>query len=321
MSHRFVVPVLATFLLASWAVAAVDAPPAFQSSWGSLGSSPGQFYEPVGMTSDASGYLYVLDAGNDNVQKFTAAGDFVLSWGGALSGSGDGEFNTAFGIEAGPGDVIYVADTGNNRIQKFDAGGTFLAKWGTFGTGNGQFDNPLDVAVDPSGNVYVSDSGNHRVQKFTSNGGFVSAWGSADLTLPQGIAFGNNTVYVADVTTSRVVAFSPDGASSTEFLGSGQPEGQVNNPVSVSVDPMGNVLVIDVAACPLRCRVQKVASDGTVLSVWGSSGSGDGQFETALDTAVIGTSVYVSDLLPRVQRFAFTTEVAPTTWGRLKSRY
>jgi len=321
MRFPLIVPVLALFAVVPQAGAAQNPPPMFESSWGTFGSAPGQFYEPTGLTRDGSGYLYVLDAGNDNVQKFTASGQYVTTWGGVLSGSGNGEFNTAFGIEAGPGDVIYVADTGNNRIQKFTADGSFVLKWGTAGSGNGQMNGPRDVAVDGSGNVYVADTGNHRVQVFNAAGNFVSAWGASSLVSPQGIAFGNGTVYVADVDLNKVVAFSPDGTTSKDFLGSGQAEGQVQFPTAVSVDPTGNILVIDRGSCTNRCRVQRVASDGTVLSVWGSLGTGDGQFETALDVAVIGSSVYVSDLLPRIQQFSFTTPVEPITWGRLKTRY
>jgi len=322
MRHRLIVPVLlALLVLVSWAGAAENPPPQFESSWGSQGSAPGQFLYPLGLTADASGYLYVIDLWNDNVQKFTAAGDYVTTWGGAQSGSGDGEFSGAWGIEAGPGGVIYVADTGNNRIQKFSSDGTFLTKWGTAGAGDGQFNNPVDVAVDASGNVYVSDSGNQRIQKFTGAGAFVAAWGSATLGSPQGIAVYGSTLYVTDFSKSRVVTFGTDGSGGTEFLGTGQAEGQVQYPTAVSVGPGGNVYVIDRAACTVRCRVQELAPDGTVLSVWGSVGTGDGQFETALDVAVISTSVYVSDLLPRVQRFSFITPVEPITWGRLKQRY
>jgi len=47
-------------------------------TWGTSGSGPGQFNNPIGITLDyARGYVYVTDTGNDRVQKFTRDGKFV----------------------------------------------------------------------------------------------------------------------------------------------------------------------------------------------------------------------------------------------------
>lgn len=47
-------------------------------AWGSSGSGPGQFNNPIGITLDYTrGYVYVTDTGNDRVQKFTSDGKFI----------------------------------------------------------------------------------------------------------------------------------------------------------------------------------------------------------------------------------------------------
>jgi len=123
---------------------------------GPVGSGNGQFVNPGGIAIDASGNVYVVDSGNNRIQKFDSSGVFKKTWG--RSGSGDGYFNNPMGIAvySSTGDV-YVADTGNNRVQKFDSSGTFITKWGSSGSGNGSFDSPTGIAVDASGAVYVSD--------------------------------------------------------------------------------------------------------------------------------------------------------------------
>ena len=41
------------------------------TKWGSSGTGDGQFNEPYGMAFDSVGDLYVLDTGNNRVEKFT----------------------------------------------------------------------------------------------------------------------------------------------------------------------------------------------------------------------------------------------------------
>ncbi|MDQ7833741.1 MAG: hypothetical protein RDU30_18590, partial [Desulfovibrionaceae bacterium] len=108
--------------------------------------------------------VYITDAGNHRIQKFSADGVFLSKWG--SQGAGDGEFNQTTGVAVAPDGSVYVADSGNNRIQKFSSTGTFLTKWGSYGTGDGQFNFPVGVAVAADGLVYVADSGNDRIQYF-----------------------------------------------------------------------------------------------------------------------------------------------------------
>ena len=46
----------------------------FVSTWGSEGSQPGQFSGPIGIAIDKAGFIYVSDAENDRIQKFTSDG-------------------------------------------------------------------------------------------------------------------------------------------------------------------------------------------------------------------------------------------------------
>ena len=91
-----------------------------------------KFSNPTDITvaADETNYLFVLDAGNDSLFVFTAAGiegvapppgsrstkPVVVSFGG--SGDGASEFNRPLGV-AYFDRIVYVADTGNNRISRF----------------------------------------------------------------------------------------------------------------------------------------------------------------------------------------------------------
>ncbi len=177
---------------------------------------------PAGMAFDSSGNVYVVDCGNDRVQKFTAMARYLTQWG--ASGSGDGQFDVPWGIAADAAGNVYVADEHNHRIQKFTSTGAYLTQWGyVLARGDGQFNAPWEVAVDPAGNVYVADSCNNRIQKFTSTGAYLTQWGSYGTGDGQfggydigGIASDlSGNVYVPTRSTDRIQKFTPPTPSAS----------------------------------------------------------------------------------------------------------
>ena len=87
------------------------------TKWGSTGTEDGQFKNPLGVAVDSSGNIYVADADNYRIQKFTSDGGFITKWG--SNGTGDGQFHEPIGVAVDSSGNIYVADSGNDRIQKF----------------------------------------------------------------------------------------------------------------------------------------------------------------------------------------------------------
>jgi DNA-binding beta-propeller fold protein YncE len=67
------------------------------NTWGSRGSGNGQFDSPSGIDLDFRGNVYVVDTGNNRIQKLNATdGKFITKWG--SSGSGPGQFVIPTGI-------------------------------------------------------------------------------------------------------------------------------------------------------------------------------------------------------------------------------
>ena len=93
------------------------------SSFGQSGIGPGQLLGPQFLAVDQDGYLFVTDHGNRRVSKFSADGEFVLSFGrprGSFAG-----FENPTGIVIHHG-MVYVADSSHRAIFRFDRSGNYL---------------------------------------------------------------------------------------------------------------------------------------------------------------------------------------------------
>ena len=283
--------------------------PEFILQWGSNGARDGQFSGPHGIEVDAEGNVYVVDTGNNRIQKFTSDGVFLFKWG--SFGAGPGQFNHPHGIGIGPMGNVYVAATGNHRVQKFTSEGVFLTTWGSFGDGDGQFRHNHGLAVDDDGNVFVADRNQNRVQKFTSDGIFITAWGfpgtgDGEFTGTNGVAVdAEGNVFVGD-SSPRIQKFTNDGVFITSWGSSGVGDGQFNFPRGLSTDRMGNLFVAD----RNLHRMQQFTGTGGFLTKWGSFGHGEGQFNRPYAVRADEDGfVYVADSSNhRVQKFRISNQ-------------
>lgn len=246
----------------------------FVAKWGRDANGDSQeLMNPLDVTADADGFVYVLDRRNYCVHKFTSEGKFITRWG--TKGMGDGQFHTSWSIATDNKGFIYVAEPLNYRIQKFTSDGQFVKKWGRKGMRNGEFIAPYDIAVDKDGFIYVADS--WRVQKFNSEGGFIRAWGrngsgDGEFLYANSIAVdGNNIIYVADRT--RVQRFTSEG----KFIGKWEDKDNIFSIYRIDADAEGFVYLRDLS----HSGVIKYTSDGQLITKIGEFGSDSGKFSTS----------------------------------------
>ncbi len=146
-------------------------------SYGVYGSGDGEMQFPTGVAVDASGNVYVTDAENYRIQKFSNTGTYLSQFG--SYGSGNGEFGGIYGSVAfDTSGNIYVPDGENSRVQKFDSSGNYLAQWVVESF-------PLGVTVDGLNNVYVSSLASgpvSRLLKFDTSGNLLSTYAATSLT-------------------------------------------------------------------------------------------------------------------------------------------
>ena len=265
-----------------------------------------RFKNPVGVTVDSAGNVYVADASNHTIRKVTSAGVVTTLAGTAnSSGSTDATGSAArfffpYGVSADTIGNVFVADYNNHTIRKVTSAGVVTTLAGTAGsTGStdaagsaARFNVPYGVAVDTAGNVFVADRNNHTIRKVTSAGVVTTLAGGAG------------------------------GFGSTDATGSAA---RFNYPEAVAVDTAGNVYVADTG----NKLIRKVTSVGVVTTEAGSgnNGSNDGLGSAARFTTVRGIAVdslgnvFASDYSNHTIRNSVTSLPATVTLSGLSKTY
>jgi sugar lactone lactonase YvrE len=201
---------------------------------------------PVGIAVDTSGNVYVGDSYNQTVRKITPDGVVSTLAGSArLLGATDGKgaaarFMSVNEIAVDKSGAVIVADTENNAIRRVSPDGVVTTIGGVMpsrGSNDGaaltsRFNFPTGIARDNAGNIYLADSYNYTIRKIGSAGDTTTLAGKPG---ESGIQNGSST--------------------SATF----------SSPVSATVDPLGNVYVVDYS------RIRKISVTGDV-SVFADAG-------------------------------------------------
>jgi sugar lactone lactonase YvrE len=125
---------------------------------------------PYSVFLDNSGYLYVADTYDDQIQKFppnSTSSSYAVT-------VASHQLNSPYGIFVDSSGYVYVADYGNNRVQKFPPNSDSSTVGITVAGGNGagsnanQLDGPSGIYVAGNGDIYVADGNNNRIQKWSS---------------------------------------------------------------------------------------------------------------------------------------------------------
>ena len=221
-------------------------------------AGPGTFNEPWGVAIGLDGSVYVTDTWNHRVQKFTAQGKFITSWGIFGQGETPESFYGPRGLAVDAKGRVYVTDTGNKRIVVFDANGNFITQFGSAGFDPGQFDEPVGIAVDKNGTVYVVDTWNQRVQTFTplETEGFLNfvperqwdvyGWFGQSLDNKPFIAVNDDLhVFITDPEGYRVMEFEPNGNLLRTWGDFGNTGSSFGLASGIAMDASGHVWVTD----------------------------------------------------------------------------
>lgn len=129
---------------------------------GSDNAPEGQLHQPVGVTSDSHGLIYVSQMKPASIKVFGFDGGYIGQFG--KEGKGKGELLGPSDITVDAQGGIIVAEWGNCRISIFDERGHYHGKYGKRGKKYGEFDGPCCVELNQEGRLVVVDTWNHRIQ-------------------------------------------------------------------------------------------------------------------------------------------------------------
>ena len=132
----------------------------FSYSFGSKGSTNGQFSSPWLIAIDNQGLVYVSDWGNNRIQVFTSEGKYISQFG--TRGSCPGQLQSPTGLVIN-NNLLYVAEYGNHRVSIFTTDGQFVSSFGERGNKKDQFISPFGITLDNEGCLYICDFGNNRL--------------------------------------------------------------------------------------------------------------------------------------------------------------
>ena len=221
------------------------------------GNAPNQLSAPNAIWVDVAGNIYICDAGNNRIQKYTT---------GATTGTtvAANSLNQPQSICMDNAGNLYVSDL-NNRVLKFSAGSTNTTIGTVVAGGNGQvsaanqFNIPVSICMDNKGNLYVADLMNSRIQMFPAGSSSVTTGVTVAGSNGFGAGFNqfNNltsitvdvagNIYVADELNNRIQVFTSGSNGNTIVggIGQGMAANQLSNPTGICLDAAGNIYVAD----------------------------------------------------------------------------
>ena len=250
------------------------------------GSGPGngsnQLYQPTDVFV-SSAFVYILDALNYRVQRWSRDGSNITTVAGITSTPGNSSTSITIGYSCGiymdNYGYLYVSDKAYHRIVRYLPGsssgdsGVLVAGTGTAGSGPSQLNSPTKLFVDIDRAMYIADTNNHRIQKWTygaCSGVTVAGTGTAGSTASQlnypmaVIVDSNQYMYITDQSNHRIQRWAPGACAGECLVGcsgsGGNGSNRLLNPQSVAFDNQGALYASDGG----NHRVQKFILTSTV---------------------------------------------------------
>ena len=167
------------------------------------------------------------------------------------------------------GKKMYVTDTRLHALVVFDFEKKSARPFKTDAIGG--LTTPLEVRIDSRDRIFVTDSAAGRVNIYSPDGKTLFTLGDGEgLQRPTGLAIDEkrDRIYVSDTPSHRILIYTLDGEFVSEMGERGSDPGEINFPISLTLDKEGNLYVVDSG----NFRVQAFSPDGEFLRSVGKLG-------------------------------------------------
>ncbi|CAF3775694.1 unnamed protein product [Rotaria sordida] len=293
------------------------------------GRANNQLNTPYDAVVDYSYTLYVVDQGNNRVQKYmrnNSVGTTIAGLENGTAGSSSNQLNSPANVLVDFNGNLYITDILNNRVQYWPNGsstGTTIAgnATGVAGNSNNLLYSPYGMARDlNTGTLYIADYDNHRIMSYASGassgvvvaGGNGSGLNNTQLYNPIGLHFDSlsNSLLIANYGSNTVVRWVLGDSNWTLLAGgsnglSGNTSTLLRNPRDVTLDPMGNMYILDRSNHRVQLYMAGESVGKTIAGVSGIYGNDSNLLNTPrsveLDSQL---NLYISDRSNhRIQKF------------------
>jgi len=288
------IAVLLIFLIIKLGIAAENSKIVLK--FGSFGEGEEEFNEPQGICVDKEGSIFVVDTGNNRIQKFDSEGNYLSEFG--QLGWEEGEFSNPSDIAIDSKDNIYVVDSGNKRVQKFNKNGVFLEVFPQKEIEWEIFENPVGIAIDSFNNIYIIDSSKNCLFKFDSEGNLLLKLRKLgeekeEFKKPKGITLDDKgNIYVVDTGNNKIQKFNPQGKFITQFGKKGTGPGEFKSPQGIVINKKGFIYVADTG----NNRIQKFSPQGKFITQFDENSLKEIQFNSPTDLAIDSLGyIYIVD--------------------------
>lgn len=248
----------------------------------------GELREPLGISVDPRGVIYVADAMAGKVFRFTDDGE-------STEFEAPAGFGSIYPIDvAGSGTFVYVLDYASNKVLRFDYRGAYLDVLISFE----EYDDlkPVSMTLEPGGRISLTDIQAHSVTIMNplldielQIGEYGWSPGFFDRPM-KSVIMPDGRIAVTDMGNKRVQVFSPSGA----FLDTlGTVSNEICSPRSICADDRGNLFLADT-----ECRSILVFSAEGKLESSIDSYMGSPIYPAALSVG-LEDILYVADLRSR----------------------
>jgi streptogramin lyase len=251
-----------------------------------INGTAGILSNPVGITHDSSGFIYVSDSVLKAVKKYDASGNFVKSF----DTSGPGALNDPGHLTVDSSNNIYVADQGHivsglqtdGKIIKFNSDGNYLDSVNLDKILPDTANEPIGVAVGTDGYIYIaSENGNSgnlakviklnpdlslNISTTTAYGGNYYFYPSDAVIDPSG-----SYLYITEDSNPDVVKLKTSDLSFVS-LSQGPIKFPFTTPEGMAFDSSGNVYVSD-----YQGYIIKLDSNFNFITSFGKAVVGDGR--------------------------------------------